>query len=139
MAQIKTILEKIKADGHRLTKVRKAMVKILASQGCLLTALDIQQKLKKLQARADRSTVYRELCFLLKEKIIRKIQLGDDKTYYEISTGHHHHLICNKCSKVQKIVIGEPLKAQEKKINQKEKFKVLSHSLEFYGLCRKCR
>ncbi|NTV41469.1 MAG: transcriptional repressor [Candidatus Moranbacteria bacterium] len=139
MAQIKTILEKIKADGHRLTKVRKAMVQILVSQGCLLTALDIQQKLKKLQAKADRSTVYRELCFLLEEKIIRKIQLGDDKTYYEISTGHHHHLICNKCNKVQKIVIGEPLKTQEKKINQKEKFKVLSHSLEFYGLCRKCR
>ena len=132
------ILQKIKDDGFRLTKVRKAMVKILFDQGCLLSSLDIQTKLSKLHIKADRTTIYRELCFLLEKNIIRKIQLGDDKTYYEIASGHHHHLVCTKCNTVKEIVIGQHLEEQEKKIYKKEKFKVLNHSLEFYGLCKNC-
>ena len=132
------ILQKIKNDGFRLTKVRKAMVKILFEQGCLLASSDIQTKLSKLHIKADRTTIYRELQFLLEENIIRKIQLGDDKAYYEISAGHHHHLVCTKCNNIKEIVIGQHLEQQEKKIYQKEKFKVLAHSLEFYGICSNC-
>jgi Fur family transcriptional regulator, ferric uptake regulator len=132
------ILQKIKDNGFRLTKIRKAMIRILLDQGCLLASSDIHVRLSKLRIKADRTTIYRELCFLLENNIIRKIQLGDDKTYYEISAGHHHHLVCNKCNKVKEIVIGQHLEEQEKKIYKKEKFKVSSHSLEFYGLCNKC-
>ena len=138
MSQTITILEKIKEDGYRLTKVRKAMAKILLDEGCLLTSADILSRLSLLRLKADRTTVYRELCFLLEKNIIKKIQLADNKIYYEICAGHHHHLVCTKCNVVKEIVLGRHLDQQEKKIYKKEKFKVLSHSLEFYGLCSKC-
>lgn len=133
-----TILQKIKADGYRLTKIRKAMVMILCNQRCLIASSDMQTRLSKSHIKADRTTIYRELRFLLEKNIIRKIQLGDDKTYYEISAEHHHHLVCTKCNKIKEIVIGKHLEEQEKKIYKKEKFKITSHSLEFYGLCHKC-
>jgi len=133
-----TILQKIKEGGYRLTKVRKAMVEIIFNEGCLITSLDIQKRLSRLNIKANRTTIYRELCFLLENNIIKKIQLGDNKTYYEISAGHHHHLVCIKCNKVKEIVVGQHLEGQEKKIYKKEKFKVLNHSLEFYGLCSNC-
>jgi Fur family transcriptional regulator, ferric uptake regulator len=135
---MESILLGIKNAGFRLTAVRKAMVKIFFENGCLLTSSDIHVELSKLCIKADRTTIYREVQFLLEKKIIRKIQIGDDKTYYEISTGHHHHLVCNKCNGIKEVILGQHLEDQEKKIYKKEKFKVLSHSLEFYGLCDKC-
>jgi Fur family ferric uptake transcriptional regulator len=132
------ILEKIKEDGHRLTRVRKAMIGIFSDKKCVLDSSEIIIKLSKLHIKADRTTVYRELCFLLEKNVIRKVQLSDNKTYYEIASGHHHHLVCTKCNDVKEIVLSQHLEEQEKKIYRKETFKVCSHSLEFYGLCSNC-
>jgi Fur family transcriptional regulator, ferric uptake regulator len=118
--------------------VRKSIIKILFEDGCLLSATDISNKLLLLKISADRTTIYRELVFLLEKNVIKKIQLGDNKLYYEICSKHHHHLICTKCSDVKEIVLGKHLEKQEMIIYKKDKFKVLSHSLEFYGLCEKC-
>jgi Fur family transcriptional regulator, ferric uptake regulator len=133
-----TILQKIKNDGRRLTKVRKAIIKILFDDGCLLSPVDIARKLLSLNIKADRTTIYRGLVFLLENNIIKKIQLDDNKLYYEICSKHHHHLICTKCNDIKEVVLGKHLGKQEMMIYKKDKFKVLSHSLEFYGLCEKC-
>ena len=134
-----TILQKIKGSGFRLTKVRTAMAKILFDGKRPLTSSDIQTQLSRLRIKADRTTVYRELLFLLEQNIIKKIQFADNKIYYEICAEHHHHLICTRCNNVKELFLGKHLEQQEKKIYKKENFKVISHSLEFYGLCGKCR
>ena len=91
------ILQKIKNDGHRLTKVRKAMANIFCDEKCLLSLSEINGKLAKLHMKTDRTTIYREILFLLEKNVIRKIQLSDNKTYYEIADSHHHHLVCTNC------------------------------------------
>ncbi|MFA7208780.1 MAG: transcriptional repressor [Parcubacteria group bacterium] len=140
MLEIDGIFEKIKSDGHRLTKIRKAMIGILFADKCLLSASEIRARLSASGLAADRTTVYRELGFLLGKNIIKEIRIADRKTYYEIvSPEHHHHLVCTKCNRVQEIAMGNHLKRQEDRIYRNEKFKVLAHSLEFYGLCRNCR
>lgn len=138
MAGINEILESMKKDGHRLTKIRKSMIEILFSEKCLLSTSEILVRLSQLQMKPDRTTIYRELCFLLDRKIIRRIQLGNGKAYYEICDSHHHHLICTKCHKVKEVILGDHLEKQEKDIYKKEKFKVAAHTLEFYGLCGNC-
>ena len=138
MSELNSILEKIKGDGHRLTRIRRAMVKIFSEESCLLTLPEFLARLKALNLKGDRTTVYRGLCFLLEKDIIRKIQLADNKVYYELTSEHHHHLVCTKCNRVQKIVLDKHLEEQEREIYQKKKFKVSSHSLEFYGVCSHC-
>ena len=132
------LLEKIKDDGHRLSKVRKAMADIFCNEKCLLSLSEINVRLTKFHIKTDRTTIYRELLFLLEKNIIRKIQLGNGKIYYEIADSHHHHLVCTSCNDIKEIVLDKHLEEQEKKIYRKEKFKVISHSLEFYGLCSNC-
>jgi Fur family ferric uptake transcriptional regulator len=139
MSSINTIISEIKAEGHRLTKVRLAMLKILAKTKLPLNSATISTKLNALNVGANRTTVYRELVFLVENNIIKKIQFSDHKMYYEVCADHHHHLICNKCHKIQEIVLGEHLERQEKQIYKQKNFQVISHSLEFYGLCQNCR
>ena len=58
---------------------------------------------------------------------------------YELeSLDHHHHIICIDCDKVEDIVLEKYLDSQEQKIMRQKKFKTISHSLEFFGLCAEC-
>jgi Fur family ferric uptake transcriptional regulator len=132
------ILQRIRNDGFRLTKIRMAMVKILFDENRPLVSSDIQAQLSSLGIKADRTTVYRELLFLLGRNIVKTGQFGDHKIHYEICVEHHHHLVCTKCNKVIEIVLGEHLEEQEKEIYERKNFKVISHSLKFYGLCGNC-
>lgn len=132
------ILKKIKDGGHRLTRTRRAIVEILCRNKCLLTPAEILAGLRKQHLKTDRTTVYRELGFLLENNLVRKTQTEGNKIYYEIPSEHHHHLICTRCRRVQKITLPDHLKKQERKIFQTQKFQVAFHSLEFYGLCQKC-
>ena len=133
-----TILQRMRDDGFRLTRIRTAMVKILFDENRPLTSSDIQAQLSSLRVKADRTTVYRELLFLLGRNIVKTVHFGDHKTHYEICVEHHHHLVCTKCNKVIEVVLGEHLGEQEKEIYERKNFKVISHSLEFYGLCGSC-
>ncbi len=133
-----TILQRIRNDGFRLTKVRTAMVKILFDENRPLTSSDIQAQLSALHVKADRTTVYRELLFLLEHDVVKTVRFADHKIHYEICTDHHHHLVCTKCNKEIEIVLGEHQEEKEKEIYKREHFKVISHSLEFYGLCGSC-
>jgi Fe2+ or Zn2+ uptake regulation protein len=132
------IIKNIKKEGFRLTKNRKAIVEILSSAKKPLRANQILVKLLKINPKTDRTTVYREVCFLIKNNFAQKTQLIDGKIYYEISNNHHHHLICTECKKVRKIVLGNHLIKKEREICKKENFKFITHALEFYGVCKKC-
>lgn len=133
------IYESIRARGGRITKIRKEILEILSSRDCLLSQTDLLLFLKKKALLPNRSTIFRELLFLVKNNIAVKNTIsGVD--YYEIPHGHHHHhLICLKCRAISKVEIDDHLKRQTKQIASLNKFEIINHSLEFYGYCRKCQ
>ena len=130
---------KLRKDGHRITSARSAIIHLLVETDEPLSASKIRSTLKLQRLSLDRATIYRELKFLLTDNIVRKIQFAGKATHYEIESGHHHHLICVKCNSVKIIVLGRHLERHERQIYKKENFRVISHALEFYGLCRKCQ
>ena len=132
------ILKKLKGGGHRITKARSAIIDLLLQDKKPLTAPAICASLNRRGLVFNRATVYRELVFLLANDIVRQVRLAGKTTHYEINSGHHHHLVCIKCNSVKDVVLGKHLEHHERQIYEREKFKVVSHSLEFYGLCRNC-
>src|SRR3989339_2180101 len=123
---IEKIYNQIKAQGFKLTKTRQAIIALLFNTCPPLSATDIALELKKNKINKNRTTIYRELCFLLEHQIANKIQLGENNPRYEISPEHHHHLICRKCGQIKRITLEKHLHKQEEKIYKKNKFKVLS-------------
>lgn len=87
----------------------------------------------------NKTTVYRELEFLKSKNIIHEVVFADGVKRYEFSNQtHHHHLVCVKCDSVADVEIDENLQDQEKQILKSNRFKVINHSLEFFGLCQSC-
>ena len=132
-------LDKIKESGGRITKTRKAIFEIMLSCNRPLSAADILSCLKKRKLPVNRSTIYRELCYLAQNGFVREVHFIGKPSLFELSHEHYHHLICVKCDGVKSVVLGKHLDNHEKKIMKDERFKITGHSLEFYGLCEKCQ
>lgn len=89
--------------------------------------------------KTDPATVFRMMNSLTQKGITMPIQFYEGKTRYELSNKEdHHHLICDNCGKVED-VSDKIIPTLEKEIRNKYGFKVLRHSLEFFGLCKLCQ
>jgi Fur family ferric uptake transcriptional regulator len=135
---IENIYKTIKTQGSRLTKTRKAIIEILFQSPCLLSASDLMARLKLRKIQPNRSTMYRELMFLVQNNIISK-NIISHKDYFELPKDHHHHLVCTSCNSIRKVVLGKHLHRQEKQLEKENQFLITNHTIEFYGLCQNCR
>ena len=132
------ILKELRGQGHRITAVRREMVKMLVNAKAPLAASDILKDLQKEKLKANKTTVYRELEFLVEQNIAQEVEFGDKKKRYEISDKHHHHVVCVECKNVEDVDLQADLDGVEKKIAKQKGYKIINHSLEFFGLCAKC-
>ncbi len=48
----------------------------------------------------DLVTVYRNLDFFTKEKMIKKLYLSGNEAVYEFNRDTHHHAVCTDCDKI---------------------------------------
>ncbi|MBA4319849.1 MAG: hypothetical protein C0412_15735 [Flavobacterium sp.] len=133
------LIEKIKLSGGRTTRTRTAILEYMFSSDKPVSSTDILSILKKKRILVNRTTVYRELAFLVDNCFAREVRLIGKPSLFELSHEHRHHLICVKCNNVQTIIMDNHLHEEEKKIMRKENFKIIDHSLEFYGLCKQCQ
>jgi len=131
-------IEELRKRGFRITKTRIGILKVLFSSKNPVSAMCIKNLLTKQKIDANKTTIYRELDFLLKNEVIESVKLDEKMTMYEICSGHHHHVKCTTCNKIFEIELNEDITKHEKKIFEKTGVKVLNHILEFFGTCKSC-
>lgn len=140
MSNVENILDNLKERGYRASLARKGIMDALRTSAKPLSVSDICALLKKVKVRFNKTTVYRELAMLAKEKVVLELRFDDQGRRYEIMPEHHHHhLVCLGCEKVEEVVLEKDLDSEEKHIARAKQFNVLNHSLEFYGMCRGCQ
>lgn len=125
--------------GYRLTPGRIALLVFLRKTSKPITASDIQ---KKIDHKMDKVTLYRALEDFVSSKIIEKVNLQDNVSYYEFhhSNHHHHHIVCEKCGTIEDIEICNESSLQKEALKHSMVFKnINSHSLEFFGICKNCK
>lgn len=135
-----SILSLLRTKGYRLTEIRKTIVEIFSTAGQPISAVDIMQEFKLRGLKVNKTTIYREIESLLGADVLKEVSLRDGTKRYEVdSNSHHHHLICLNCKKIQDVDLAADLEKQERRIETEQKFKIQSHSLEFFGLCKDCQ
>lgn len=139
---IQRITSKLKKSGYKLTPQRQAIVDtILASVGKHLTVEEIFDIVKQKRPEIGLATVYRTIMLMHEENLVTRLDLKDGTARYELTREDehhtHHHLVCIKCSQVLEFM-DDLLDPIEEEIGKKYNFKVLDHSLKFYGICNEC-
>jgi Fur family transcriptional regulator, ferric uptake regulator len=131
----------IRSIGQRYTDQRRRLVDILARSGSPLT---IAQILRGRRGLAQ-SSVYRNLAVLEHSGVVRRVHADDEFARYELTevlTGHHHHLICSSCGRVDDVALPPAFeRALEQTLDRLAGgtgFATVSHRLDLLGLCRDC-
>src|SRR3989344_7934200 len=86
------------------TKARSAIVSFLEKEHVPLDVSQINNYLQKKHIFIDLVTIYRNLDLFYKEGIIDRLELQEGKFRYEIKhKTDHHHLVCQKCGRIEDI------------------------------------
>ncbi len=132
----------LKEKGYKLTPQRRAIVDmIIEKEGEHLTAEEIYDEVKKNCPDIGLATVYRTVLLLEEVGVIYKLDLNDGCSRYELVHSNeehrHHHLVCNNCKKVIEVE-DDLLEELEEVIQTTYGFKILDHSVKFFGICSQC-
>ncbi|HMS63997.1 MAG TPA: Fur family transcriptional regulator [Ignavibacteria bacterium] len=122
--------------SQRITAPRLEILSILKANHNPLTISEIHKKIKK--KKIDLATVYRTINLFAEQNIVNEIDFKDEFKRYELiyDRHHHHHIVCKKCKTVENVETCM-LEELEKFLNKKG-YTEISHSLEFFGVCKKC-
>jgi Fur family transcriptional regulator, ferric uptake regulator len=89
----------------------------------------------------DPATIYRVIKGLKERNLIRAVDLRHNHAHYELASGkkHHHHIVCERCGRVEDARRCDPLSIEQSVLeNSREFLSIKTHSIEFFGLCKKC-
>ena len=134
LEEFKLILSSL---SQRITEPRLDILGILKENHNPLTISEIHNKLKN--KKTDLATVYRTINLFAELRVVNEIDFKDEFKRYELiyDRHHHHHIVCRKCKNVENVetCVLDDLENLLKKKGYSE----ITHSLEFFGICRNCR
>src|SRR3990170_2337573 len=135
MSDLDLIIERLEMRGHRLTPSRRAVLRAVVEAPAHFTVDDVLQRAPD----AGRATVFRTMRLLLDLNVVCRVLMEDGSLHYRLSArGHHHHLVCSNCGRVEDFSncdVG-PLVDQ---LARSTEYQIEGHWLEVYGRCASCR
>ena len=102
-----------------------------------LSGQEMHRKLHKSEKAMGLTTVYRNLQSLVKQGLIRSRHLPTGEVLYAPVERDIHHLTCVSCGETSRLN-GCPVKKIEISKKVSDKFELLFHTLEYFGLCQDC-
>ena len=93
---IQILKEVLQKEGLRFTRQRLAVWTEIGISREHRDADDIFISIRSKGVKVSRATVYRTIDVLVKNKLVRKLNVGDGKNRFEskIDDEHHDHMIC---------------------------------------------
>ena len=126
--------------GLKNTRQRTLIVDTFFEVGGHLSVEELWGRVRDRDTRVSVATVYRTMKLLSESGLVHVQNFGDGQARYEVAVGreHHDHLICTGCGAIVEFE-NDRIEALQEAVARKHGFKVLSHKMELYGLCRGCQ
>ncbi len=126
--------------GFRRGGARTAVIEALAKHDCAVTALDLEEELRSLDAGVGRASVYRALEQLEGLGLVQRIEVCRGTAGFERidPTGHHHHhAICRDCGRMVPFE-DQSLEKALAEVAGGMSFDVTEHDVVLRGRCDRC-
>ena len=130
----------LSAAGYRRGGARRAVVEALGRQRCAVTAIEIDQDLRRRRPGVGRASVYRALEQLEQLGLIQRLEVARGSSSYERiepSGEHHHHAICRNCGRVVPFE-DSGLELAINRVASQVRFNLSEHEVVLRGLCERC-
>src|SRR5437764_14603510 len=136
-----TVGGRLAAVGQRLTANRRSLLDTLTAAPRPLTIPEILDDCRELA----QSSVYRNLVVFEEAGVVHRVVGTDEFARWELAedlAGHHHHLICESCGRVEDVPASAGLErsvaAAAAQITRTTGFLTQQHRVDLVGVCRAC-
>jgi Fur family ferric uptake transcriptional regulator len=126
--------------GYRRGGARRAILELLDEQSCALSAVEIREALARGNRDVSRSSVYRVTDELEEIGLLQRVELGQGMVRYEAvrgEPGHHHHLVCDRCGRLQPFT-DDGLERAIRRLSDRLPLRVSEHEIVIHGSCDTC-
>ena len=139
MSSSDTLKKVLKKEGLRYTLQRQAIWDELYASDEHRDAEEIYLALYNSGLKVSRATVYRTIDVLVKNNLVRKLDLGDGRARYEnkMDTAHHDHLICVQCGKIEEFM-DNVIENRQEIIVENFGYRLIRHIHQLFVICDKC-
>jgi Fur family ferric uptake transcriptional regulator len=138
LANFKALLKK---NGLKFTIQREVILETLYNSDEHLTPEALHQLIQKKHPdlKTGIATIYRTLSLLEESDMVTSLSFGAQGKKYELGAKEHHdHMICTQCGDIYEFV-DEQIEERQHKIAEELGFKMTDHSMQIYGICKKCQ
>jgi Fur family ferric uptake transcriptional regulator len=133
-------LAALQGAGYRRGGARIAVIEALADQDCAVTALDLEDELRRRKAGVGRASIYRALEQLEQLGLLQRLEVCRGTAGYERiepDGEHHHHAICRDCGRLIPFE-DRSLERAIDKVAGRMSFDVSEHDVVLRGHCERC-
>ena len=126
--------------GYRRGGARTAVVEALARHDCAVTAIELDEELRRRKPAVGRASVYRALEQLERLGLVQRMEVVRGTAGYErVEPGgeHHHHAICNRCGRMVPFE-DQSLERAIAELSDAISFEVTDHDVVLRGTCERC-
>ncbi|HEX9891074.1 MAG TPA: transcriptional repressor [Actinomycetota bacterium] len=128
----------VSSAGLRATRQRVAVIEALRGTERPVTAQALHRAVRRRAAGPGLATVYRTLNALSAAGLVESFPAGEEQAYRLCEPAHHHHLICERCGRVDSIPSCE-VEGWAEDVASRRGFAVTGHRADVFGLCETCR
>lgn len=126
-------------SAMRPTRQRRAVVDAMASFADFRSAQEIHELLGERGEQVGLATVYRTLQRLAEAGEVDVLRTEEGEAVYRrCSETHHHHLVCRACGATVEVE-GPAVERWTRSIAAEHGYAEVSHALEIFGTCPRCR
>lgn len=133
---MKGTAELLKEHRLKVTPQRLKIIKMLEKHGHI-NIEDLYSEMREEFPSVSLATIYKNINQMIENGLIQEVKLPRSKSVYELIKEPHLHMVCDKCHKVEDIIIGT-----EKIIEEAEKLSgYLIHEsfMTLRGICPECQ
>lgn len=121
-----------------MTRQRQVILEELRKVSSHPTADEVYERVRRRLPRISLGTVYRNLEILSACGLASKLELGCPQMRFDGNPHNHYHVRCTCCSRVDDVGT-ELVEALEDVLGVASDYEIVSHQLQFIGLCPDCR
>ena len=131
-------IQSLKGIGLKATLPRRKILELFeASKVRHLSAEDVYRNLMAEGIDVGLATVYRVLTQFEQAGLLSRQHFETGKALFELNEGgHHDHLVCLQCGKVEEFYDPE-IEKRQSEITRRRGFELRGHSLALYADCVK--
>jgi Fur family ferric uptake transcriptional regulator len=126
----------LKKQGFSLTKPRQVVFEVLQHH----EPQTMPELVAACGGKINRASIYRTIALFERLGIAQRLQMGwkYKLELTDLFAHHHHHLTCNRCSKIIPLNEDAVLEARLRTLARAQDFAPTDHQLEIRGLCADC-